>query len=173
MTIKEIKISELKEYENNPRNNESAVDAVAASIENFGFRVPIVIDKYNIIIAGHTRLKAAKKLGIEKVPCIVADDLTEEQAKAFRLADNKTTELAEWDIEKLESELAELKDFDMEQLGFDLSEFDTDGENEREDISDKLKEQFEIIVECQNENEMEMLFERFTEEGLKCRISTL
>lgn len=173
MTIKEIKISELKEYENNPRINDNAVDKVAASIREFGFKVPIVIDKNNVIIAGHTRLKASKQLGLEKVPCIVADDLTEEQVKAFRVADNKTAELAEWDIDKLESELSELQDFDMEQFGFDLSEFETAEETEREDISDKLKEQFEIIVKCQDEREMEMLFERFTEEGLQCRISTL
>ena len=138
MTIKEIKISELKEYENNPRNNESAVDAVAASIENFGFKVPIVIDKDNVIIAGHTRLKAAQKLGLEKVPCIVADDLTEEQVKAFRVADNKTAELSEWDIDKLESELAELQYFDMEQFGFDLSEFGF--EEEKEIIEDEIPE---------------------------------
>lgn len=138
MTIKEIKTSELKEYENNPRHNESAVDAVAASIENFGFKVPIVIDKDNVIIAGHTRLKAAQKLGLEKLPCIVADDLTEEQVKAFRVADNKTAELAEWDIEKLESELAELQDFDMEQFGFDLSDFGF--EEEKEIIEDEIPE---------------------------------
>lgn len=121
MTIKEIKIDELKEYENNPRHNERAVEAVAASIKNFGFKVPIVIDADNVIIAGHTRLKAAQKLGLDKVPCVVADDLSPEQVKAFRVADNKTAELAEWDFDKLETELAELSalDFDMEQFGFD------------------------------------------------------
>lgn len=118
MTIKEIKTSELKEYENNPRINDNAVDKVAESIKEFGFKVPIVIDKDNVIIAGHTRLKASKKLGLEKVPCIVADDLTEEQAKAFRLADNKTAELAEWDMEKLEHELQEITNIDMSAFGF-------------------------------------------------------
>ena len=173
MTIKDIKISDLKEYENNPRHNESAVDAVVASIQNFGFKVPIVIDKDNVIIAGHTRLKAAEKLGLETVPCIVADDLTEEQVKAFRVADNKTAELAEWDFDKLQAELEELEslEFDMEQFGF--QDLDSEEQTERNDISDKIKEQFEIIIECQNESEMEILFERFTEEGLKCRISTL
>ena len=121
MTIKEIKTADLIPYENNPRNNDAAVDAVANSIKQFGFKVPIVIDKDNVIVAGHTRLKAAEKLGLDKVPCIVADDLTEEQIKAFRLADNKTAELAEWDFEKLESELQELADLDVEmaQFGFD------------------------------------------------------
>ena len=138
MTIKEMKISELKEYENNPRINDNAVDKVAASIREFGFKVPIVIDKNNVIIAGHTRLKASRKLGLEKVPCIVADDLTEEQVKAFRVADNKTAELAEWDIEKLESELTELQDFDMEQFGFDLSDFGF--EEEKEIIEDEVPE---------------------------------
>lgn len=128
MTIKEIRIEELKEYENNPRINDRAVDAVASSIREFGFKVPIIIDQENVIVAGHTRLKAARLLGLEKVPCVIADDLTPEQVKAFRVADNKTAELAEWDIELLEQELAELDemDFDMEQFGFeDDKESDT------------------------------------------------
>lgn len=125
MDIKEISISQLHEYENNPRNNDGAVDAVAASIEEFGFKVPIIIDSENIIVAGHTRLKAAKKLGLDTVPCIVADDLTPEQIKAFRLADNKTGELAGWDFEKLELEMAELSNFDMSAFGFDMEEFET------------------------------------------------
>lgn len=106
-------VDELIPYINNPRDNENAVDAVASSIKNFGFKVPIVIDSENEIINGHTRLKAAKKLGIEEVPCIVADDLSEAQIKAFRLADNKVSELADWNWELLESELQELKDLDM------------------------------------------------------------
>ena len=97
MQIVEKKITELKEYENNPRNNDDAVEAVAESIEQFGFKVPIVIDSNGVIIAGHTRRKAAVRLGLDTVPCIIADDLTPEQIQAFRLADNKTAELAEWD----------------------------------------------------------------------------
>lgn len=121
MTIKEIPVAALKPYENNPRINENAVAAVAASIQNFGFKVPIVIDCDNVIVAGHTRLKAAQQLGLQFVPCIVADDLTPEQIKAFRVADNKTAELADWDFDKLESELLQLAelDFDMTQFGFD------------------------------------------------------
>ena len=118
MNVQEIAVSELIPYENNPRNNLGAVDAVAESIRNFGFKVPIVIDSENVIVCGHTRLMAAKKLGLDKVPCIVADDLTDEQIKAFRLADNKTAELAEWDFSKLEAELAELADVDMSVYGF-------------------------------------------------------
>ena len=117
------KVSELKEYENNPRNNEAAIDAVAKSIEEFGFKVPIVITKEDVIIAGHTRLKASLKLGLATVPCIVADDLTEGQIKAFRLADNKTAELASWDFSKLESELASIE-MDMSQFGFEDLESD-------------------------------------------------
>jgi len=88
------KIDELIVYENNPRNNDEAVEAVANSIKEFGFKVPIIIDKDNIIVAGHTRLKASLKLGLKEVPCIIADDLSDDQIKAFRLADNKTSELA-------------------------------------------------------------------------------
>ena len=112
------KVSELKEYENNPRNNEAAIDAVAKSIEEFGFKVPIVITKDDVIIAGHTRLKASLKLGLATVPCIVADDLTEGQIKAFRLADNKTAELASWDFTKLEDELSHIE-MDMSVFGFE------------------------------------------------------
>ena len=123
MNIVMKQVTELKEYENNPRNNEAAIDAVAKSIEEFGFKVPIVITKENVIIAGHTRLKASLKLGLSTVPCIVADDLTEGQIKAFRLADNKTAELATWDFSKLESELASIE-MDMSQFGFEDLESD-------------------------------------------------
>ena len=111
---------DLIPYANNPRLNDNAVDAVAASIKEFGFKVPIVVDSDNVIINGHTRLKAAHKLGLKQVPCIVADDLTPEQVKAFRLADNKTSELAEWDMDKLNIELGEIPDIDMSSFGFDI-----------------------------------------------------
>lgn len=94
MNIVEKKVADLIPYENNPRKNDDAVDAVAASIKEFGFKVPIVIDENNVIVAGHTRLKAAQKIGLKTVPCIVADDLNDDQIRAFRLADNKTSELA-------------------------------------------------------------------------------
>lgn len=120
MNIKELSISQLHEYDNNPRNNDRAVDAVAESIREFGFKVPIVIDGDNVIVRGHTRVKAAQKLGMETVPCIIADDLTPEQIKAFRLADNKTGEFATWDFNALDKELAELSlnGFDMQRFGF-------------------------------------------------------
>lgn len=118
LKVVEMAIDEVIPYENNPRNNDDAVDPVAESIKEFGFKVPIVIDKNNVIVSGHTRLKAAKKLGFETVPVIKADDLTDEQVRAFRLADNKTGELASWDLEKLEEELSGIS-IDMAQFGFE------------------------------------------------------
>ena len=140
-------VDDLIPYENNPRKNDEAVDYVAKSIEEFGFKVPIVIDENNIIVAGHTRLKASKVLGIEEVPVIVAKDLTDEQIKAFRLADNKTNELADWDYSLLQLELDELMNVDMKEFGFDetLPDIDIDGlfENyepeEKEDDKEVLK----------------------------------
>lgn len=113
------KISDLKEYENNPRDNTAAVDAVANFIKEFGFKVPIVVDGNNIIIAGHTRFKAAISLGLEEVPCIVANDLTPQQVKAFRLADNKVGEIASWDLDKLKLELENIDGLDMSLFGFE------------------------------------------------------
>lgn len=132
------KVDELIPYENNPRNNDGAVEAVAKSIEEFGFKVPLVIDKDGEIAAGHTRLKAAKELGLEEVPCIIADDLTPEQVKAFRLADNKVAEFAQWDIELLNLELEELSledlDFEMADFGFEIPDV-----NSSESIWDKIE----------------------------------
>ncbi len=121
MRIVYKKIDELIPYENNPRHNDQAVDAVAESIREFGFRNPIIIDKDNVIVAGHTRQKAAKQLGMTEVPCVMAADLTDEQVRAFRIADNKTTEIAEWDYDLLRTELAALDDM---FTGFDSQEID-------------------------------------------------
>lgn len=123
MNIVEKNVNEIIPYINNPRINDNAVDKVAASIKAFGFKVPCVISSDNVIVTGHTRIKAAKKLGMETVPCIIADDLTDAQIKAFRLADNKVAEFAEWDFEKLEIEFEGLADFDLEDFGFEI---DTD-----------------------------------------------
>lgn len=122
MQITRKNVSELKEYENNPRENNHAVEAVANSIREFGFKVPIIVDENNIIIAGHTRYKAAISLGLEEVPCIVASDLTPEQVKAFRLADNKVGELATWDLEKLRLELENIEGLDMSLFGFEIED---------------------------------------------------
>lgn len=119
MEIQEFGIDEIKPYEKNPRKNEDSVKFVANSIKEFGFNVPIVIDADNVIVAGHTRWKAAKQLGLEKVPCIKKDDLTPAQIKAFRLADNKVGEFSQWDMELLGDELKDLGDvFDMGDFGF-------------------------------------------------------
>ena len=114
--IIEKDINELVPYENNARINDKAVDVVANSIKEFGFRNPCIIDKNNVLVAGHTRVLACKKLGITKVPCIIADDLTEEQIKAFRIADNSSAQVAEWDMDKLMAEL-ETIDYDMSKFG--------------------------------------------------------
>lgn len=116
-------VGDLIPYEKNPRNNEQAVDKVANSIREFGFKVPLVVDKYNVVVCGHTRLKAAKKLGLTEVPCVYADDLTDQQIKAYRIADNKVSELASWDDDLLAQELEEITDFDMSEFGeFESSE---------------------------------------------------
>lgn len=116
------KLKDINPYENNPRKNDDAVKYVAESIKEFGFKVPIVIDKEGVIVAGHTRWKAAKSLNIKEVPCIIADDLSDDQIKAYRLADNKVAEFAEWDFNILNLELDELLDFDMSSFGFDIDE---------------------------------------------------
>ena len=121
MQIIEKNIKELIPYEKNPRKNDQSVDKVANSIKEFGFKVPIVVDKNNIIVCGHTRYKAAKKLKLAVVPCVVADDLTDEQIKAYRLADNKVGEDSEWDIDLLQGELDDIIDIDMADFGFDLT----------------------------------------------------
>lgn len=134
MEIKEIRVCDLKEYENNPRQNDNAVEAVAESIKQYGFKVPIILDRNGVIVAGHTRKRAAELLGLETVPCYIASDLTPEQVRAYRLADNKTGELAEWDIEKLNEELKDLAAFDMDVFGFDtlpdfMNELDNTADN--------------------------------------------
>lgn len=139
------KLEELHPYKNNPRRNDKAVDAVANSIQEFGFKVPAVIDKSGEIIAGHTRYKAAKKLGMKEIPCIIADDLTEEQIRAFRLADNKVGEMAEWDFDLLDEELEKMSYIDMEEFGFDFKEpshFWGDEEGERTEEYNEFEEKF-------------------------------
>lgn len=118
MNIINKKVEELKPYENNPRFNDDAVEYVAKSIKEFGFKVPIVLDKNNVIVAGHTRYKASLELGLKEVPCIIADDLTDEQIKAFRLADNKVSEKADWNFELLDEEIENILNINMEEFGF-------------------------------------------------------
>lgn len=148
MKIIEKKTNELIPYANNPRHNDDAVQYVANSIKNFGFKVPIVIDTAGVIVCGHTRLKAAKLLKLDTVPCVVADDLTPEQIQAFRLADNKVSKAATWDESLLDDELRQIGetglDFSMDDFGFDMShlnplddeEDDEEKENERQRTMD-------------------------------------
>ena len=144
-------VDELIPYEKNPRKNSKAVKYVANSIENFGFKVPIVIDENNVVVCGHTRLLACKKLGLEKVPCIIADDLTDEQIKAFRLADNKVSEKAEWDFDLLNEEIDDILSLDMSDFGFDIFSMDDinelDGYNEKEDEREHFSKTFVFPIE--------------------------
>lgn len=131
MQVQSMEIDEVKPYPNNPRNNDDGVEAVANSIKQFGWQQPIVVDKDNVIIVGHTRYKAAKKLGMDKVPVVVASNLSDEQVRAYRLADNKTGELTDWDMNLLDDELSDIADIDMSDFGF-----------EDEDISSELPDDF-------------------------------
>ena len=143
MKIEYKNIDDIIPYENNPRKNDGAVDYVANSIKEFGFKVPIIIDKENVVVTGHTRLKAAQKLGLKEVPVIYADDLSEEQVKAFRIADNKVAEFSTWDFEKLDLELEELADINIDMSDFGiikLDDIDTDEEDdEEEEQEEKLQ----------------------------------
>ena len=174
MQIIDKKIGEIKPYEKNPRKNDNAVDAVASSISQFGFKNPIVIDGNNVIICGHTRYKAAQKLGLDVVPCVVASDLTDEQIKAYRLADNKVSELAEWDIDLLGEELDGIFDIDMSDFGFSFAEEAgaTGDEPINTDTNFNYKEQYGVIVICNNEQEQEKIYNSLTAEGYECKVVT-
>ena len=141
MKVQNVSIQDVKPYANNPRDNDGGVDAVANSINEFGWQQPIVVDKDNVIIVGHTRYKAAKKLGMDKVPVVVADSLSPEQVKAYRLADNKTGELTDWDMGLLDDELADIADIDMSDFGFDLDISDDDEEVQEDDFDEEPPEE--------------------------------
>lgn len=140
MEVREVPIDEVIPYENNPRVNDEAVEKVANSIKAFGFQQPIVVDKNNVIIVGHTRLKAAKSLKLKTVPVVVADELSDEKVKAYRLADNKTSEFADWDDELLQIELDDLiGEIDMSDFGF--SDIDLDDSSNQEAVDDDFDEE--------------------------------
>ena len=145
MEIKMIKIDDLKPYVRNPRFNDDAVKYVAKSIKEFGFKVPMVIDKNNEIVAGHTRYKASLELGLKEVPCIVADDLTEEQIKAFRLADNKVSEQAVWNYDLLDLELDDILELNMEDFGF-LKQEDVNLDDFFEENNEQKEEKKNTII---------------------------
>ena len=180
MNIVNIKLDKLIPYINNPRNNENAIDKVASSIQEFGFKVPIVVDKDNVVINGHTRLLASKKLGLEEVPCIVADDLSEAQIKAFRIADNKVSEYSTWDMELLQIELEALCEMgiDMEITGFNeiecmemledimpnTDDYDVDIDD-YDDVSEGNLKADNMIISYFTEEEKAFLLELFREKN--------
>ena len=141
-------IEDIKPYENNPRFNDDAVEYVANSIKEFGFKVPIIIDKNNVIVAGHTRYKASLELGISQIPCIVADDLTDDQIKAFRLADNKVGEKSLWNYELLTEELNDILNIDMKDFGFLDTDIDIEWRLPEDDIKEVPEGKEEIYFEC-------------------------
>jgi ParB-like chromosome segregation protein Spo0J len=151
MEIVYKKLDDLIPYANNPRFNDEAVEYVANSIKEFGFKVPIVIDKNNEIVAGHTRYKASIELGLTEVPCIIADDLSEEQIKAFRLVDNKVSEASEWNFELLDEELENI-DIDLSDYGFENIDVSFD-ESDLEDDRQKTKVQVAIVYDSYEEFE--------------------
>lgn len=171
MKIIDLPIDELIPYENNPRNNAPAVKAVAESIKQFGFKVPIVIDKDNVIVAGHTRHQAALTLGLDSVPVIKADDLTDEQVRAFRLADNKTAELADWETDKLQKELSEINEINMLNFGFEPPAAETENDEFAETTTPNFeyKPQFGVIVICQDKMEQGDVYEALIAEGYDCK----
>lgn len=141
MKVQSMSITDIKPYPKNPRDNDAGVDAVANSIKEFGWQQPIVVDKDKVIIVGHTRYKAAKKLGMDKVPVVVADGLSPEQVKAYRLADNKTGELTDWDMGLLDDELGNITDIDMSDFGFDLDVPDDEKEVQEDDFDEEVPEE--------------------------------
>lgn len=141
MKVQNVSIDSIKPYKNNPRDNEAGVDAVANSIKEFKWQQPIVVDENNVIIVGHTRYLAAKKLGLKEVPVKVATGLTPEQVKAYRLADNKTGELTDWDMGLLDDELADIADIDMSDFGFDLDIPDDEEEVQEDDFDEEPPEE--------------------------------
>lgn len=169
------RIDELKAYEKNPRRNDDAVAYVANSIHEFGFKVPVVIDEHNTIVCGHTRVKAAAKLGMGEVPCVLADDLTPAQIKAYRLADNKVGELAMWEWDLLSDEMEEIDELgiDMSDFGFLSFEDEEEPEEAPKDLSDDVKEVYEVIIECSSEGEQEAVYYKLIQEGYHCRVLTL
>lgn len=185
MKTEMVAIDRLIPYARNPRNNANAVDAIAASIKEFGFRQPIVVDEDMVILVGHTRHKAAQKLGLKDVPVHIATGMTETQKKAYRIADNRTNEIAEWDNELLALELEDLRmeEFDLGMLAFeeeDLNQLLTvdnqittnsiDTEQKKMDTGINYVEQFSIVVMCKDEKEQEELYLKLTHEGLSCKV---
>lgn len=166
--IKNISLNKIKPYNKNPRKNDDAVDYVCKSIKENGYITPIIVDNDFIILAGHTRYKAIKKLNIKQCDVIKISGLTEKQKKDFRVMDNKSSELALWDYEALQ---AEFTPPELEEFGFDLKE-DLKEENNTKKSKD-IKNVFEVVIECKDEREQEKIYNNISKEGYKCRVLTL
>lgn len=171
--MEELKIvylppGELVPYEKNPRMNDGGVQPVIESIKAYGFKVPIVVDSNNVVICGHTRLKAALQMGLDSVPCIIADDLTEEQVKAFRIADNKVSDFSIWDNKLLLEELTALDDTDW-FTGFDFAELDgLDVLNEKDNSAVEDNEDgvtYEVVCRSMNRERVEKIQKIWEEMG--------
>ena len=154
MKIKSMLIKNIKLYKNNPRNNEESLPVVIDSIRDFGFKQPIVIDKKNVIVIGHTRLEAAIELEMTRVPVVIADDLTSAQIKKLRLIDNRSSELSTWDEDKLGIELKDIVDIDRELFDFMFKENDAGVEPR---ITDE-KQRFRIFIECNSKSQQQKLY---------------
>jgi|DEB0MinimDraft_10_1074344.scaffolds.fasta_scaffold00147_1 hypothetical protein len=179
MEVTETPLDQIIPYARNPRRNDGAVSKVAASLREYGWQQPIVVDEHGVIVVGHTRLLAAQHLGMESAPVHVATGLTPEQVKAYRIADNRVGEEAEWDKELLTLEVKELEalGFDLELTGLDPDEAFIMGNAEEPPAPEKeghsYSEVFNIIISCANENEQEGLFLELSERGLKCQVQSL
>ena len=175
MQVVERSINDIIPYSNNPRINNDAIDPVAESIKSFGWKQPIVVDRNNTIVCGHTRYQAAIKLGLETVPCVVADDLSPDEVRAYRLVDNKTAEYSLWDTDKLMKEI--------ESIEFDLTQY-SDWESSEmsnysvDDIPDTPREihyteKFGVVIDCRDEPEQRKAFEFVTGGGYSARIVSI
>lgn len=172
--MQEVSLTLLKPYERNAKiHGEAQIEKLMDSINEFGFLSPCLIerDTFNII-AGHGRVEAAKRLGMEKVPCVFVEDITEAQRRAYILADNRLTELGEWDMDMVNFELGELDDmgFDVSLTGFQLNVDDYEA-TERESVA--FHDSLSVVVSCETEEDAEMIYNELTDRGYKCRISTL
>lgn len=175
LKIEYISVDELKTYENNAKLHPAEqVEQIKKSIEQFGMNDPIAVWKDNVIIEGHGRLIACKELGIDKVPVIRLDGLTDEQKKAYTLAHNKLTMNSGFDLDVLADELNSITEIDMSDFGFaDLSDLFEDEYEEVDEKQTNYNETISVVIDCKDENEAKQIFERLQKEGFECRISTL
>ena len=169
MDMVKVRLEDIHPYQNNPRKNDQAVDAVAESIQQCGYVAPIIVDEDNVILADHTRYKALERLGYTEAEVVVKTDLSEEQKRKYRLLDNKTNELADWDYDLLVEELDGL-DFGDLDLDWGLTEPD---ETPIEHKEAAFHEAISVVVNCESDGQAEDLFARLSEEGYECHISTL